>query len=223
MSVEERHLRADAERNRRRVIEAAQTLFRERGLDVGVAEIAEAAGVGRGTLFRNFACKEDLIAAIIVERMHDAVNRGQELLDAAGSKPEEALFQFLAELLGRQQVDRGLFEALDDTWLARDEIRAGHSEVVGMLDRLLTRAQANGAVRPDVGAMDVLMLFKGACAAAAAFAGADSAALDRHLDLIRASLTVGSAAVPLRGRTPTLEDIEHGRPAADRPAEHAAG
>jgi AcrR family transcriptional regulator len=223
MSVEERHLRADAERNRRRLLEAAQTLFRERGLDVGVAEIAQAAGVGRGTLFRNFACKEDLIAAIVVERMHDAVNAGQALLDEHDSRPEEALFGFLAELLGRQQVDRGLFEALDDAWLARDEIRAAHAQVVGMVDRLLTRAQDGGAVRPDVGAMDVLMLFKGACAAAAAFAGTDSQMIDRHLDLIRASLTSGSAAVPLRGRTPTLAEIEHGQPAAERSVERQAG
>jgi AcrR family transcriptional regulator len=223
MSVEERHLRADAERNRRRLLEAAQTLFRERGLEVGVAEIAEAAGVGRGTLFRNFACKEDLIAAIVAERMHEVVAVGQALLDAPDSDPEDALFQFLGEMVGRQHVDRGLFEALDDTWLARDEIRAGHAEVVGMVDRLLTRAQESGSVRPDVGAMDVLMLFKGACAAAAAFAQADSAAIDRQLDLIRASITIGAAAAPLRGRAPTLEDIERGLPETERPARRQAG
>lgn len=223
MSVEERHLRADAERNRRRLLEAAQTLFRERGLDVGVAEIAEAAGVGRGTLFRNFACKEDLIAAIVAERMHEVVAVGQALLDSPDPKPEDALFQFLGEMVGRQQVDRGLFEALDDTWLARDEIRAGHAEVVGMVDLLLTRAQDSGSVRPDVGAMDVLMLFKGACAAAAAFASADAAAIDRQLDLIRASITNAGGAAPLRGRAPTLADIERGLPAVERPARRQAG
>jgi AcrR family transcriptional regulator len=223
--VEERHLRADAERNRKRLLEAAQTLFRERGLDVGVAEIAEAAGVGRGTLFRNFACKEDLIAAIVAERMRDAAARGQAMLDAAdqqdGGRPEETLFEFLGELVGRQQLDRGLFEALDDTWLARDEIRAGHAEIVGTVDRLLARAQERGAVRPDVGAMDVLMLFKGACEAASAFAHVDSTIIDRHLDLIRASITASPGATPLRGRSPTLEEIERGAP-GPRPARQPA-
>ena len=76
MSVEERPLRADAERNRRRLLEAAQTLFRERGLEVSVSEIAEAAGMGRATLFRNFASKEDLIAAIVADGMHEVVERG---------------------------------------------------------------------------------------------------------------------------------------------------
>src|SRR5207249_626796 len=126
MTVEERHQRADAARNRKRLLEAAQTLFRERGLDVSVSEIAEAAGVGRGTLFRNFASKEDLIAAVVAERMHDACEIGRALLSAPD--PGDALFEFLSEMMGRQQLDRAVFEALDDTWLAREEIRTEHAE-----------------------------------------------------------------------------------------------
>src|SRR3979490_1732149 len=106
MPLEERPLRADAERNRARLLEAASALFRERGLDVGVAEIAEAAGLGRGTLFRNFASKEDLIAAVVAERMHSAALSGEALL--AQADPGDALFQFMAELVGRQQMDRAL-------------------------------------------------------------------------------------------------------------------
>src|SRR5437763_4699380 len=124
MPLEERQLRADAERNRRRLLEAAQALFREQGLDVSVAEIAEAAGLGRGTLFRNFASKEDLIAAVVAERMHEAALRGRELLDAPD--PEEALFEFIAEIVGRQQLDRAVFDALDETWLCREDLGATH-------------------------------------------------------------------------------------------------
>jgi AcrR family transcriptional regulator len=208
MTPTERALRADAERNRRRVLDAAQTLFRERGLDVGVAEIAERAGVGRGTLFRNFPSKEDLIAAIVVERMGEAVERGRSLLDT--SDPGEALFEFLGEIAGRQQLDRALFEAVADAWLANDEIRAAHAEIVGMLDELLRRAQEAGAVREDISAMDVLMLFKGVCETAAAFAHVDSEIIPRHLDLLRAALRADPAQRPLRGRAPTLEDVERG-------------
>lgn len=205
MSVQERRLRADAQRNRQRLLDAAQTLFRERGLDVGVAEIAQAAGVGRGTLFRNFACKEDLIAAIVVERMQDAVARGKELLSA--EDPAEALFGFLAEMVGRQQLDRALFEALDEGWLAKDEIRAAYGQIVEAVDRLLGRAQEAGAVRRDVGAIDLLMMFKGACTAAATYAHLDPSVIERHLDLIRASVTMVPGAPPLRGRSPSLEDL----------------
>jgi AcrR family transcriptional regulator len=205
MPVEERELRADARRNRKRLIEAAQTLFRERGLDVGVAEIAEAAGVGRGTLFRNFASKEDLIEAIVAERMYEAAAYGDELLRS--ENPGDALFEFLAHMIGTQQLDRALFEAMDDTWLSKDVIRTAHRAVFAVLERLLARAQAAGAVREDVGAVDLLVMFKGACVAASVYAHVEPAGVERHLDLIRASLRPDPGAPPLRGRAPTLDDL----------------
>src|SRR5947209_13807751 len=112
----QRRRRADAERNRRHLLDAAQELFRERGLEVGVGEIAERAHVGRGTLFRNFPTKEDLIAAIVVERMSELVARGRELIDAPDAA--EALFEYLGEIVGRQQLDRSLAEAVADELLA---------------------------------------------------------------------------------------------------------
>jgi AcrR family transcriptional regulator len=206
MTPAERGLRADAERNRRRLLDAAEALFRERGLEVGVAEIAERAGVGRGTLFRNFASKQDLIAAIVVERMREAVEEARGLLDA--DDPGEALFEFLWSIAGRQQLDRGLFEAVGDAWLVNDDIRAAHAEVVGVMGQLLERAQDAGAVRADVGAMDVLIMFKGVCEAACAFAHVDSEIVRRQLDLLRAALRADPAPQPLRGRAPTLDDVE---------------
>jgi AcrR family transcriptional regulator len=213
MTPADRALRADAERNRRRVLDAAQELFGERGLDVGVAEIAQRAGVGRGTLFRNFPTKQDLIAAIVIDRMAEATDYGRRLLDAPD--PGEALFGFLEEVVGRQQLDRCLFDAVQDTFLANQEIRAAHAEIVGGLEDLLSRAKAVGAVRSDVGAMDVLMLCKGVCEAATAFAGSDPSIVPRQLDLVRAAISADSAQRPLRGRPPTLEDIERGLPQPD--------
>ena len=210
MTPADRALRADAERNRRRLVDAAQALFRERGLDVGVAEIAQRAGVGRGTLFRNFPTKQDLIAAIVIERMGEATEYGRKLLDAPD--PGEALFSFLEEVAGRQQLDRCLFDAVADTFLVNQDIRAAHAEIVGGLEELLTRAKDAGAVRSDVGAMDVLMLLKGVCEAATAFAGSDPSIVSRQLDLVRAAISVNEAQRPLRGRAPTLEDIERGLP-----------
>ena len=93
------------------------------------------AGVGRGTLFRNFPSKEELIAAIVVERMHESVDRGRGVLDA--EDPGEALFSLIDEAVGRQQTDRALFDGLGDAWLANDDIRAAHAELVGVLDALV--------------------------------------------------------------------------------------
>jgi len=212
MAADDKPLRADAERNRRRLLDAAESLFCERGLEVGVGEIAQRAGVGRGTLFRNFPSKEHLIAAIVVERMSGAIVRGRALLE--DGNPETALFEFLEEIVGRQQRDRALFDAVADTFLANPEIRAAHAEVVGVLDGLLERAQQAGAVRGDVSAMDVLMLIKGACQAATAFEHIDPGVTDRQLDLVRAALAAHTTTQPLRGRAPTLSDIEHAFPPA---------
>src|ERR1700733_463829 len=139
MTPTERALRSDAERNRRRVLDAAQALFHERGRDVGVAEIAQRAGVGRGTLFRNFPTKQDLVAAIVIERMNEATEYGRSLLEAPDAA--EALFGFLEEMVGRQQLDRCMFDAVADTFLANEEIRRAHAEIVGGLEDLLTRAK----------------------------------------------------------------------------------
>jgi AcrR family transcriptional regulator len=210
MSGEERPLRADAERNRQRLLDAATQLFRERGLEVGVGEIAERAHVGRGTLFRNFPTKEDLIAAIVVERMMELADRGRELSTAPD--PGEALFEYLGEIVGRQQLDRALVEAVADELLANPGIRCAHAELVGVLDTLLHRAQAEHTIRSDVGALDVLMLLKGVSQAVSAFAHVDAEIGDRQLDLVRSALTPPADARKLRGHAPTLEDLERAIP-----------
>ena len=220
MTSSERALRADAERNRQRLLDAAQALFRERGLAVGVAEIAQRAGVGRGTLFRNFPTKQDLIAAIVIERMKEATAYGRTLLEAPDAG--EALFGFLEEIVGRQQLDRCLFDAVADTFLANEDIRAAHADIVGGLDELLTRAKEAGAVRSDVGAMDVLMLVKGVCEAASALGATEPALVGRQLDLVRAAISVSAADRPLRGRAPTLADVERAHPTAPARAAKAA-
>ena len=210
MAADEKPLRADAERNRRRLLDAAEALFAERGLDVGVAEIAQRAGVGRGTLFRNFPSKEHLIAAIVVDRMSEATARGVELV--ASGDPATSLFEFLDEVVGRQQRDRALFDAVADTLHTNADIRSAQAQVIGVLDALLAGAQEAGVVRTDVGAMDVLMLVKGVCQAATAFEHVDPEIADRQLDLARAALSAHGTTTPLRGRRRTISDIEHAYP-----------
>jgi AcrR family transcriptional regulator len=215
-----RVLRADAERNRRRLITAAGEMFCERGIDVGVAEIAERAGVGRGTLFRNFPTKQDLIAAIVVERMRESVARGRAALGAPD--PGEALFELIENSAVRSQSDRALFDALTEEWLARPEIRAVHAEMLEILDALLTRAQATGAVRADIGAVDVVMLLKGVCEVLRSFSHVSPALAERQLDLVRSAICTEPARVALRGERPTLADLEH-HPAPSEAAAEAGG
>jgi AcrR family transcriptional regulator len=202
----ERPRRADAMRNRERILEAADAVFSEHGLDAGVGEIATRAGVGRGTLFRNFPSKRDLIAAIVVERMRGAVLVGRELLSDAGDR--EAVFSFITEMASRQQNSRALFDAVADEFLANPEIRAAHAEIVGVLDELVEAGKSAGTVREDVCALDVLMMLKGVCAATWAFGNPQAEIPIRHLDLIRAAISSPSHPQPLRGSAPTLADFD---------------
>jgi AcrR family transcriptional regulator len=206
VEVEPRRLRADAQRNRRRLLEAATELFSERGLEVGVADIAARAGVGRGTLFRNFPSKEHLIAAIVVERMHESIARAHEVLDAGD--PGAALFELIDSAINRSLSDRALFDALSDTWLVNPEIRAAHAEMLTVLDRLVTRAQAAGAVRDDISAIDVVIMIKGVCEAARQFQHLGEQVTARQLDLVLAAISTNGADRKLRGRPPTAEDFE---------------
>jgi AcrR family transcriptional regulator len=219
---ERRTMRADAERNRRRLLDAATQMFCERGLDVGVGEIAQQAGVGRGTLFRNFPSKEHLIAAIVVERMSESISRGRAALEAPD--PGEALFDLIEQSVGRSQTDRALFDAIGDTWLANDEIRRIHLELLGVLDALVRRAQEAGAVRTDISAVDVLMMIKGVCEAVSSFHHVNPDVALRQLDLIRAAISVPGAERPLRGQPPTMEDLERTAAAVGaKPRRVAAG
>lgn len=206
MEDEPRRLRADAQRNRERLIEAATELFSERGLEVGVGDIAERAGVGRGTLFRNFPSKDDLIAAVIVACIHEKLAYARSMLEAPD--PGEALFELIEGLLDQQQTDRALFDALDDTWMLNPDIHAGHIEMLGVMDRLLGRAQEAGAVREDVSAVDLVMMVKGMFEAARSFQHLDPDVGRRQLDLLRAAISTSGERRPLRGRRPTIEDLE---------------
>jgi AcrR family transcriptional regulator len=216
MEAEPRRLRADAERNRKRLIEAATEMFCERGLEIGVGEIAHQAGVGRGTLFRNFPTKEHLIAAVVTDRMSDSISRAR----AAMNDPDagRALFELIDQSIGRAATDRALFDAIGDTWLTNDEIRAAHSQLMGVLDQLVTRAQEGGAVRSDIGAVDVLMMIKGVCEAMRSFSHLDPDVGMRQLDLLWSAIAAPGAQRPLRGAPPTVADLEHAKRDAVRTA-----
>jgi AcrR family transcriptional regulator len=206
MSEAERHLRADAQRNRERLLEAAATVFAEHGLDVSVGEVALRAGVGRATVFRNFPTKQDLIAAIVRKRIDDAVAAGRELL--VGDDPGESAFAFIGEIVGRQRLDRPLFEACADEFLARPEMRAAYTRVLELLDSLLDAAKQAGTVRREVGALDVMMMVKGVCAALSSVGEPSGELAQRYVDLVCAAISTPSHAYPLRGNTPTLADLD---------------
>lgn len=200
-------MRSDAAHNRKLLLDAADRAFREHGLDVPVAEIARAAGVGRATLFRNFPTKDDLIVAIVMQRMDETLEDGRALLES-GEDDAEVAFTFIEDLVGRQLSNRALLEAVNDQLLLRPEIGPRHAQLVQILDGLLARGKRAGAVRPEIGALDVMLLTKGVCMAPEGMHPSNPDALLRHLDLVRAAVTTAEHARPLRGAAPTLADVQ---------------
>src|SRR5262245_61907213 len=111
MAQPARPMRADAARNRARVLEVAYETFAADGLGVPIDEIARRAGVGAGTVYRHFPTKEDLYRAVVEDRIRSIADMGRALL--VEGKPGEALFTFLRSMvLLWGATDRGLSEAL---------------------------------------------------------------------------------------------------------------
>lgn len=150
-------LRADARRNRARVLQAAQEAFAAEGLSVPLDEIARRAGVGAGTVYRHFPTKEALFEAIVLGRVRTMVDRVREQADAAD--PGAAFFAVLTDVVEQGTMKKDLTDALAGAGIdvstalgdAREEMRVA-------LGELLARAQAAGAVRPDIDATDLTTL-----------------------------------------------------------------
>jgi AcrR family transcriptional regulator len=168
-------LRADAARNRARVLAVAYTTFAAEGLTVPIDEIARRAGVGAGTIYRHFPTKEELFQAVVKDRLRRIVEDGHALLASEG--PGEALFTFVRSMvLDWGATDRGLVDALAGVGIDIDSAAPEAEEAfLALLGELLAAAQQAGAVRPDVGVPDVKALLVG-CQAMQTYSG-DRAAL----------------------------------------------
>jgi AcrR family transcriptional regulator len=156
-------MRADAERNRQRILETARTVITRDGLSVPVAEIARQAGVGTGTVCRHFPAKEDLYEAILGLVTAEIAEHGRKL--GTGGEPGETFFAFFDFMVERAGVNLGLRQAMSGA--AFDLQRAGAQEgdeVSVVTQNLLSAAQSAGAVRADLTVGDVRALLVGCSA-----------------------------------------------------------
>src|SRR6266542_3517581 len=150
-----RAVRADARRNRARVLEVAIEAFATEGLSLPVHEIARRAGVGTGTVSRHFPTKESLFEAIVFSFAERLVEQARQL--AATEDPGTAFFGFFSAMVGEGAANRALADAL-------------------------ARAQQAGAVRGDVDVADVKALMVGCLARERP--GGDAHARDRMLAVV---------------------------------------
>jgi AcrR family transcriptional regulator len=155
--MSERPLRADARRNRDRVLAAARVAFAERGFTVPLDDIAEAAGVGPGTVYRHFPTKEALFEAVSLARVQELAADARARAGAAD--PGAAFTGFLERITEEADAKRDLPDALAGAGAAR--VAEAVTEVHDALAALLARAQDAGAARHDVSATDLIALLKG--------------------------------------------------------------
>jgi AcrR family transcriptional regulator len=151
-----RPLRADAQRNRDRLLAAADAAFARAGTAASLEDIAQEAGVGIGTLYRHFPTRAHLVAALIDDRALVVVHEAEQLADA--DDPVEALEQALRAWLRHSQAYSGLAETLVEAQAADTCLSSTCEAVRDTLGTLLRRAQAAGAVRADVTSDDVVSL-----------------------------------------------------------------
>src|SRR3954469_14846208 len=155
--------RSDARRNRQRVVTAARRCMAREGRDAGMEDIARAAGVGVGTVYRHFPTKDELVEALATKRFERLRDLALEALEA--KDPWKAFEDFMRASARIQSEDRALSEVLT----SKPGTMSRAAESVGMLDltaQILRRAQKAGVVRKDAEPRDIPMIM---CALAGTF------------------------------------------------------
>src|SRR3954466_487226 len=147
--------RADARRNREAVIVAAKKLFADQGLDAQIPDVAKAAKVGVGTVYRHFPTKDQLIVALAAERFERLPEKASESLEA--EDPWEGICDFIRFSAQIQADDRGLCEVMG----SRPEVMDAAARAAGLAElceRLVKRAQRSGELRRDLVWEDIPMI-----------------------------------------------------------------
>lgn len=215
-----RRLRADARRNRERLLAAARDLFVEQGADVPLEEVARRAGVGIATLYRRFPDRAALTRAVALDVLARVT---REARAALAEEPDafRALRRYLHRALDLRIA--AVMPLLEDRLAIEEdaELRGARDELGGLYGHMVGEAQRRGLLRADVGLGDIGLLV---IRLARPLPGLLPRSMDdtlahRHLDLLldglRASSRAGAEA-PLPGRALTLEDLRN-RPDVGRP------
>ena len=147
-------VRSDARENRTRILEAARQVFAESN-DVSMNQIAQRAGVGAGTLYRNFPTREALVLTLYQEEVERIVGSVPDLL--ATMPPREALRAWTIDLVDAMRKKHGLGDALSAT--GRQAMsEQSYGPVIGAITRLLDAGKRDGAIRADANPDDFLQL-----------------------------------------------------------------
>lgn len=196
--------RADAQRNRERIITAAAQCFAHEGVECQVAEIAKHAGLGNATVFRHFPTKLDLIVAVMRRRMDELADEVERV--AAGDDPGEALAR-VVEAIVQLMVRDAALKQLASQRIVDEDMTVCRDRMLGCIETLLGRCQAAGVVRPDVQVMDLMLMISGIAHAVGPLEASNPGVWRRYTALVTAALQPVAGAA-LEPAPPTLADFE---------------
>lgn len=204
----QRTQRADARRNRERVLAAASEAFAEEGFDVGVAAIARRAGVGTGTLFRHFPTKLELEVAVLLERsqgMREALDLDRALADPDPWSAFEGLMTRSVEMTA---CDRCIGQAVRPELLADPRLEALRVEIFAGFESVLARGREAGVIRRDITAEDLPVLTSAISSTMERFGDSNPDLWRRYLGVVLDGLRANGAAAPLAPGPPALDELD---------------
>ena len=184
----ERQLRADARRNRERILQSARAAFAESGADAQIDDVARHAGVGVGTVYRHFPTKQALLTELVRQTFRLFTEWAREAREAGG-EPFALIEGLLRRIAETAAGDAGAQYALTSSaaQAARSEAQAEQDELIAVIAELIERARRAGTIRPGIEATDIAMLICGVVSAMGPRPGFD---WRRHLDLVIDTLRV---------------------------------
>jgi AcrR family transcriptional regulator len=154
--------RADAVRNRERLLQVASDAFARDGIEASLERIAKDAGVGVGTLYRHFPNRDALMEAVYRHNLDQLVSEAEELL--ATKPPVEALAEWVQRFPAFVTTKKGLAPHLKTVISADSDLFTSSQEKLrSTMTRLLDAAAADGSIRPDVDPGDVIRALAGVC------------------------------------------------------------
>ncbi|MDX3101951.1 TetR/AcrR family transcriptional regulator [Nonomuraea angiospora] len=214
-------LRADAERNRERILAAARRLYASHGLGVSMACIAREAGVGKATLSRRFATPEELINAVFADRMDAyAAAVAQALADP---DPWHGFIGYIHTVCAMQAADRGFADVLTMTFPTAKALEARRAEAYNGFLALIARAQAGGHLRADFTSEDLVILLMANAGVVAATQDAAPGTWRRLVgQMLRAYAAPGADLPPLE-QSPAPTALYRAMVRLTRPAPGAGG
>jgi AcrR family transcriptional regulator len=203
-------LRADARRNRDRIVAAAKACFAAEGVECQMAEVARRAGVGNATVFRHFPTKRDLIVAIVEARMAEMLTLADEAVALAEQDPEAGLRLLVDGIAAAFVADHGLKQMAEMHFQGDASLTQARDALLDRLGVVVVRCQAAGIVRADAEPIDFVVLVHAVATAAMGLEEARPGIHKRYLSLALAGLTARAAQIgpPLETGPPTADELE---------------